>query len=1271
MASNAMQVDDLNLLVQGLDDDFWSAVPSPDPSPVKPKPPSSSITPRTPPKFPIALPSRTAQLPSVLSSTVFSAPDHDIASFLEGSEHWNLDDDPFSPVKPSVPKFSIPSRTQLSPPTPQYVPDPCTRCVVESVTDEYVDNRWRKAVSARVESSNERVDVYLYDDWYQTDIRIDDIFNVLGTFSGPSSLSPSTLSPASAAPSAKRHISITSPTNMLILHPDLLLTATALSNAPQCRRKPLLAALVRSTSDTTPALVYGSILHEVMQRCLREGMWDAGFVDGCIGDAVQAGLGELVKLGVGEEVARREVSERARGMGVFAEKYLAEEPKANAVLTNTRSGQHDRPSLLAITKLLDIEEDIWSPTYGLKGKLDATVQGIIADPVPSSSSPSMNNTTSYQRPSAPTQSQRTQTCTPLPLELKTGRALAGMEHRAQTMLYTLLLSERYGADVRDGLLFYTQGAEGEVVRVPRGRNEIRALVGVRNEMAGVMWRRVKMEGGGGGGGGEETREDEEEDEEPFLPPPIDDERACKRCYVLDTCLLFRKTHPNHSLRATYDPPIPPFLSSTFEMRTGHLTPVQTAFFRRWEGLLALEERDLVRFRRELWTLGARERERRGRCFGGMVLRGDAEQERGEQREWGKEGKIHRYTYAFVRSRSWPQLQIQNLLNGHLNVGDPITVSVEPHMLALARGYILRLTPGEVVLGVDHVLDVGVLRERVRARSGQAGEELIFRIDKDELFGGMARVRNNLAQMFYADGDRRRLELVVDLRKPVFCAPGRLLSSLSTHLHLNPSQLSAMEKVLSAQDYALILGMPGTGKTTVIAALIRELVRRGKTVLLSSYTHSAVDTILMKLVGGKGKADFGVGFGILRLGNVDKVHPDVRKYTLDARRTAMTVEQLEVQVMAPPVVATTCLSIEQYVECLVKNPEARKGGLDVSLFRRLSEAHPEAVVDLRFQYRMNEDIMLLSNRLIYSDRLRCGNEAVAKASLVLGDRGFLGRLHRGGGGDHDGCGEQCWLERLVDERCRAVFVDTDALPAPDSRVGDLVQNTTEAELVRQFTETLLQCGVQESQIGIISLYRQQVKLLQHLLVERKGVEVLTADKSQGRDKDCIIISLVRSNEAGQVGDLVKDWRRMNVSFTRARKKLVIIGSRKTLQREPLLVQFFELMQEQGWIVPLPPAAHLMHASVFGVCTTPAKRGVDADRDGDLEHEKETEMEEEKGGLSKVVRRAVVPLKLGKENGVVNGSRPMKKLKVTPDGGKVGGGMGVLKGRPILRDLMGND
>ncbi|KAF8184796.1 Dna2-domain-containing protein [Pholiota molesta] len=902
-----------------------------------------------------------------------------------------------------------------------------------------------------------------------------DIFNVIGTF-------------APATPQSPRTIHITAAAHLFILHPDLLTTATALSTASQCRRKPLLSGL----------------------RCLLEGRWEEAFVERCIADAVHGALGDLVKLGLSVDIAKRE---------------------KNGAMTNTRMGKDDAPALLAITKLLGIEEDIWSPTYGLKGKM-----------------------------------------TP-----RRARA-RGHGAPAQTLLYTLLLSERYGADVQDGLLFYSQSEDGAVVRVPRGRNEIRALIGVRNE-----WRR------GGGGGSKVEEKMEVGDVEHFLPPPIDEERACARCYALDTART--KNRPS-----TPDPALP---AGRLPREDGAPYPAQTAFFRTWEALLALEERDCV------------ERERRGRCWGGMVLRslddrGDADAELEELEpgagEWGVENqrKIHRYTYAFRRARAWDALptptqggDASSLLHGHLGVGDPVTVSVEPNMLALARGYILRLDPAEVELGARW-------------------DEVVFRIDKDELFGGMARVRGNLAQLFYADGDRKRLELVVDLRKPVFrdavepplvhpsSPSSRRLLLIEGARALNPSQLGAMEHVLRAEDYALVLGMPGTGKTTVIAALIRELVGRGKTVLLSSYTHSAVDTILMRLAEEEG------GFGILRLGNVDKVHPD-------ARKTATTVEQFELQIMAPPVVATTCLTIDQ----CVKNPEARKGGLDVSLFRRLSEAHPEAVVDLRFQYRMNADIMLLSNRLIYDDRLRCGNEAVARASLALGDRGFLGRLHPAAGA----CvpQEACWLEKLVDESCKAVFVDTDALPAAESRVGDLVQNTIEAELVRQLTETLLQCGVQESQIGIISLYRQQVKVLHHLLQERKGVEILTADKSQGRDKECIIISLVRSNDGGHIGDLVKDWRRMNVSFTRARKKLVIFGSRTTLQREPLLASFFELMEKQRWIVALSPNAHTAHAT------------------------REVLLMRRAGGTA----------------------------ERCCDGCGKKAGAGVLKGRPILRDLVGHE
>ena len=124
----------------------------------------------------------------------------------------------------------------------------------------------------------------------------------------------------------------------------------------------------------------------------------------------------------------------------------------------------------------------------------------------------------------------------MPFEIKTGRAVAGMEHRAQTMLYTLLMGERYGTEVPSGLLYYTQSEE--VVRVPAARNELRALLVARNELAGHMMSRLRAKG-------EITVSERDgeaslDDLESFLPPTIDDNRTCGKCFALDTCMLYRK-----------------------------------------------------------------------------------------------------------------------------------------------------------------------------------------------------------------------------------------------------------------------------------------------------------------------------------------------------------------------------------------------------------------------------------------------------------------------------------------------------------------------------------------------------------------------------------------------------------------------------------------------------------------------------------------------------------------------------------------------------------
>ncbi|KAG2004575.1 DNA replication helicase dna2, variant 2 [Coprinopsis cinerea AmutBmut pab1-1] len=1256
----------LDALVEGLDDSFWDAVPSPAASPVKPKPPPRSVS------------------------------DADSA----------------------------------------------TRCTVDSVSDSHLNGRWCKVLHAHVskDHSSPRT-IYLFDDWYETPVHPGDTINVLGAFSSTSPPS----------------IEITSQSNLVILHPDILLTATSLSNAPQCPRKPLLSSLVRASNDTSPALVWGNMLHELIQRCLLHPdpqlAFSPSFINGQIDSIIVSSLGSLVVLDISEETARATLRDRARALSSFASRYIGSTPKPEATLSDTRSTSSSKTNLLAISRIHEVEEDIWSPKYGLKGKLDVTVEAVITESSSPPGRPGMAGKPGFfgkgTLPSMLGNGIGPTTSGPRPFEIKTGRSMGGMEHRAQTMLYTLLASERYGVEVDKGLLFYTQKDTGEIVQVPRGRNEIRGLLIMRNELAN--WMMVRMRDSATDPAQLPAPDDsmqvdtdiacgtaEPDLEEAFLPPPIDSDHTCKRCYVLDACTLYRfalstpspsstsskSLIPTPTFKALESPPpssTHSTLSTTYAMKTSHLNPSHALFFRTWERLLSLEEKDLVRYKSELWRVGAVEREKRGRCLSGMVMKQDLKHPNSGATSTSQSAtvgeldlhsendanqvtgsRIHKFTYTFTRAKSFvfpssqPSSQFfpfstsqpssqpasqhpsqtppPTLLHTHLSPGDAITISIEPYLLALVQGYILSLTADEITVGVDHVLDLDALKERVNVLKARRGgspstrstpaswnldpfssqvrlntngetngdeEELIFRIDKDELFGGMSRMRNNLAQLFYVEGDHKRRSLIVDLREPVFgpvpVIPGLPFPSTSSTSSsppppsppsppspptppstaasiqqatstLNPTQLSALHKVLSAQDYALILGMPGTGKTTVIAALIRVLVALGKTVLLASYTHSAVDSILRKLSEseedeekgqvteeGKGRANEkrkNSGFWdvkVLRLGNIDKVHPDARRYTLEARPKAQTVAGLEKQWLSPPVVASTCLGVDHPIftkrkfdycivdeasqitlpTCLgplrhadkfvlvgdhfqlpplVKNPQARTGGLDVSLFRLLSSAHPQSVTDLTHQYRMNASIMLLSNKLIYDDRLKCGSESVAGRRLELPDGGMavrrmhrrLGRMRRvqglGEPGDDRLCNGKnengCWLSKLLDPSTKAIFVDTSTLGsvAYDSRVGDLVQNTTEASLVVQFVEALVKSGVRQDQVGVISLYRQQVKLLGEKLKNVRGsgheggvgtgggldgVEVLTADKSQGRDKDCIVVSLVRSNPENQV------------------------------------------------------------------------------------------------------------------------------------------------------------
>ncbi|WVQ74886.1 hypothetical protein IAR50_004493 [Cryptococcus sp. DSM 104548] len=1129
--------------------------------------------------------------------------DEDMFEFDFGLEDLDFDEQELLARPPPV-KYPV-AHPDVPPAPPGYQPTPWIRCTVDACLKGHLfedgvipspaevellpvaEDCGAKTLIVNIARGEGKRVVHLKDRWADTPVKKDDVVNIV--------------SPCiSTTPTTPIVITFRDPSTFLIHHPDLMLTMTSIANAMPCPRKPILQTLIKTPAPPTKPLLYGTVLHQLLQDALVEQKFGAVETFRRLDKELKKEERrlEVWGSGMGIQDVREEVGQKAgRSFEIFKENWVGPEPRAQGEL---HSSAGDQPSLLALTGLHEVEEDIWCPKWGLKGKVDASVQTKIAKD-PSKGEGVEENVA--------------------PLEIKTGRSVGVMAHRAQTMLYTLLMEDRYRVPVPAGLLYYSQS--DTILRVEAKPIEIRALIMARNELAfwlskqrkvpkhisqhdqpmeilrgRVVRKEVKVE--------LKVAVEEVELEEAFLPATIDNPRECKMCYANEACMLYRRV--NDKVPYEDDDPI----AEQYSDMTSHMTNKHAEFYKKWDTLLTVEEQDTIRFRSHLWTMTAKRREKNGRCFSDMIIQSYSN-------DIGKSlAKIHRHSYTFTRAPSTDSSSDEppSLLSGHIAKGDPVSLSIEPDLLCMWRGFVTDLTQTSVTVAVTYVIDTEALLKRtgrehrvLKAANGEGEDKVVFRIDKDEMSSGMMRMRNNLAQLFYKNGDEQRRRLIVDQEAPEF-EPSWGPTPKEIPASLNTDQQQAMKSVLTARDYSLILGMPGTGKTTTITEIIKALVARGKSVLLTSYTHSAVDTILMKLVNAE--------FGVLRLGNIDKVHPDVQHLTLEAYESSASMDQLDARLMKPPVVAATCLAIDhplffrrKFDYCIVdeasqitlptcigplrmadkfvlvgdhyqlppivRHPEARRGGLDVSLFRHLSSANPQAVVDLSYQYRMNEDIMALSNKLVYEGRLKCGNDVIAQSGLKLRKRKTCQEIY---GVDKCGCLDgDCWVQELLDESAKCVFVDTDGLPALDSKVGDLIQNEVEAQLVSQFSTALVASGIRQEDLAVITPYRQQIKLLSSQFAPLPRVEILTADKSQGRDKDCILVSLVRSNDTGAIGDLLRDWRRINVSFTRAKKKLVIFGSARTLGLDPLFGEFMDLVRGKGWEKRLRKGDEKLH--VVGV------------------------------------------------------------------------------------------
>lgn len=430
--------------------------------------------------------------------------------------------------------------------------------------------------------------------------------------------------------------------------------------------------------------------------------------------------------------------------------------------------------------------------------------------------------------------------------------------------------------------------------------------------------------------------------------------------------------------------------------------------------------------------------------------------------------------------------------------------------------------------------------------------------------------------------------------------------------LNQTQEHAVNEVLRAKDVMVVHGPPGTGKTTTLVEAIHETLLRESQVMVCAQSNMAVDWISERLVD-RGIKVLRIG-NPTRVN--DKMlsftyerqfesHPDypqlwsIRKALRELRANRkrgdnsyhQKVESLksraaeieirinqelfgEARVIASTLVSSanrllqgmkfTTLFIDEAAQALeaacwipmkkvsrvilagdhcqlpptIKNFAALKAGLGKTLMERIVENKPESVSILKIQYRMNEKIMQFSSNWFYG--------GMVESDKSVKFRGIL---------DYEE--PMMWID-THDEDCNEEFVG--------ESYGRI--NKTEADLtLRHLEEYFNKIGKQrildeKIDVGIISPYRAQVQYLRQRIKQtpffkpfRQLISINTVDGFQGQERDIILISLVRSNDEGQIGFL-GDLRRMNVAITRARMKLIILGDAETMCKHKFYKQLYE-------------------------------------------------------------------------------------------------------------------
>uniref|UniRef100_A0AC35TYJ9 DNA replication ATP-dependent helicase/nuclease n=1 Tax=Rhabditophanes sp. KR3021 TaxID=114890 RepID=A0AC35TYJ9_9BILA len=1010
--------------------------------------------------------------------------------------------------------------------------------------------------------SKTMVEVHLTEEWAYSSPSHDILVKIIG-----------------AEKSGENIFKISDTKGLMIIDPYLLIAPTTISGMHSCERKSVIKNFFATQVGSSLPLLIGNSMHELFQYLLMNMSGTISeslpYVTAMFRSKVLPNYFEtLALLNLSIPGFMQQVTPYIKVIYEWFKNYMPKPYGEGKELKIAKGAK--------LLEVLDIEESIHLPELGLKGKIDATIK-VIDDK-------------GKEHLSA--------------LELKTGKTDSNVAHVTQANMYAMMLKELTKQDIFPSQLLYLKNGSTKVTKPDEYIQGV--IIRWRNELARFM----KL--------GDDI----------ILPEILSDPNLCSYCEVSQVCAIQNrfeskkedKSEEGNAYKKTSD---------YLNLKLSTVTDQDLAYFQRWKSLVLMEWSEATKQGgiSTLLTLTPEERFAKKTCLNNVKLVAF------KLVDNGSELTLETSVFDTEIRRKWTQ-------NSYV--------------------YVSSLTKAAVCSGSIIVADANITIKcrSTLNRSLIIGEE--YHIDMVESNTFFQNNLMGIGKLMEGTESAKKLRSVIiqdTYSEPVVVEEKASLKAVD---HLNTLQKEAVELSFKCEQYHLIRGLPGAGKTTVIAALINRYVAAGKNVLLVCYTNSAVDNCLEKVKKRNGVNDYVIeDDDIVRLGQVNsakfgkaycitqKISRQIsnERKVSEARRiyeksklvlsTTSTVPThmlfgvhkifdvcivdeaslcIEANLLMPLLNANSFVLVgdERQLQPLVQSEVAEKMGMNVSLFERLVK-RGKGLTSLNHQFRMNREICKLPSKHFYKMEMICANEDVENAVIKckrwekkecdskLHPKLCMKLL------SHEMCDSLLFVNWdssqssvdhspdlkkeniLKDELVKAEIdlkvkeeidlkvkkeIDLKVKEEIDSSVKDEIPcvrmtktigranqiNKGEADACVEMVKLYIKSDVRFADMAIITPFREQVSLIHAKIVaipyvdceleDSSKVEVSTIDQFQGRDKSIIIFSTVFNSKFSPTCKLVENPRRLNVALTRAKHKLIIIGSLDCLKKLTLFGKVLE-------------------------------------------------------------------------------------------------------------------